>query len=139
MGKKSNFVDLIIKHEGLEPNQTPFRITDPKMSKWTSMFDDTIKLKLNPKASKSKGRENFLYTEKPEDVQRGVEEQFKRYKKRKAGISVEDAVKIFDQSGSDGKLKFLKKQGIDTKKKLDDYVKNTDMEMLSDELERQLT
>lgn len=133
-----NFIDLIMQHEDLEPGQTPFRITSPKMAEWTSMFDDSIKLKLNPKAKKSKGRENFLYTENPEDVKSGVEEQFRRYRQRNPEITVEDAIKIFDQTGAKGKLKFLKDNGIDTQKKLLEYVLNSSVENLSDEMEGQL-
>ena len=122
-------VQAVLKHENLEPNQTPFRITDDdaklpkgkrKMREWTSMFDKTIKTRLNPNAKKSKGRENFIYTEKAEDVEPAVHEQFRLYAEREPDITVEGAVRKFDQTGADGKLKFLSKEGIDTKKKLKD-------------------
>lgn len=126
MADKKKFTSLIMQHEGLEPGQTPFRITDKSMKNWTSMFDDTIKTRLNPKAKKSPGRENFLYTQKPEDVEPAVREQFRRYDKRKKGISVEDAVRTFDQTGADGKLDYLKKNGIDPKSRLADHLKDED-------------
>jgi len=120
----ADFVDLIIKQEGLEPFQTPFRITDPSMRKWVSMFDDTMRLKLNPKAKKGEGRDNFLYLLNQEDLKPAVAEQFRRYysKPKKYGlpenVSVADAVKKFDHSNPAGKLKFLQQNGIDTSRPL---------------------
>ena len=131
------FIKKVIEHEGLEPYQTPFRINkdNPKMKDWTSMFDDTIKTKLNPKAKKSKGRENFLYAEKKEDVEPAVTEQFDRYHKRKKDITIEDAIKIFDQTGAEDKLKFLEKDGIKRKSKISDLKNQDDLE---DEMTRQM-
>ena len=102
------------------------------------MYDDTIKTKLNPKAKKSKGRENFLYTEKPEDVKPAVEEQFRRYGERKKDITVEEAVKTFDQTGAEGKLKYLKQNGIDPKSKLGEHILSRKDKELGDEMKRQL-
>ena len=113
------FIDLVLKHEGLAPGQTPFRITDPSMKKWTSMFDDTIKVKLNPQAAKKPGTENFLYTERPEDVPPAVTEQFRRYNAKPKkyalpeNVTIEQAVRLFDQSGADGKIKYLRQFGVD--------------------------
>lgn len=137
------FVKKVIEHEGLEPNQTPFRITNPKMGKWTSMFDNTRKIKLNPNAKKSKGREKFLYTEKAEDVEPAVAEQFSRYQGRKKDITVEEAVRTFDHTGADGKLEYLKKSGIDRKAKLADLRSQDDEEEskndIGKEVVRQIT
>ena len=133
-----DFVDLVIQHEGVKGNQTPFRITDPKMGKWTSMFDDTIRTKLDPGAKKAPGTENFLYTQDPKDVKPAVHEQFRRYDERTPGITVEDAVRIFDQSGAAGKLKFLQQNGIDPKSKIKDHVLNREQEELGSEMVRQL-
>lgn len=129
------FIKKTIEHEGLEPNQTPFRITSEKMRNWTSMFDDTIKTKLNPKAKKSKGRENFLYVEKKEDVEPAVSEQFSRYEKRKPDITVDEAVRTFDQTGAEGKLKYLEENGIKRKTKIKDLKYQDE---LGDEMVRQL-
>jgi hypothetical protein len=112
------FVGGVIAHEGLEPFQTPFRITNDKMKKWVSMFDNTLKIKLNPKAQKGKGRQNFLYLENQEDLIPAVTEQFRRYMERKPDITIEDAVRKFDQTGANGKLQFLQAQGIDTNQPL---------------------
>lgn len=132
------FVKKVIEHEGLEPNQTPFRITDPKMGKWTSMFDNTKKIKLNPAAKKSPGREKFLYTQNAEDVEPAVSEQFTRYQKRNPAITVEDAVKTFDQTGAKGKLEYLKKNGIDAKAKLADLRSQDDEEESTNEIGKEV-
>jgi hypothetical protein len=119
-----DFTDIILKHENLEPKQTPFRITDPSMKKWVSMFDDTMKLKLDPKAKKSEGREEFLYLQNQEDLKPAVTEQFRRYYtnprkyKLSKDVSVAEAVRKFDQTGADGKIEYLKQNGIDTSKPL---------------------
>lgn len=116
----SKFIDSIIEHEGVKGNQTPFRITDPKMRKWVSMFDKTNKIELDPNAKKAPGTENFLYTKRPEDVKPAVAEQFRLYAEREPGITVERAVRKFDQTGADGKLKFLEGRGISRKARLQD-------------------
>lgn len=113
-----------MQHEGLEPNQTPFRITSPDMGKWTSMFDDTIGIQLDPDAKKGKGRQNFLYLKNQSDLLPAISEQFRRYaenpKKYKLPMipTVSDAVRKFDQSGADGKLSFLQSRGIDSEQPL---------------------
>lgn len=126
----------IIQHEGLLPNQTPFRITDPTMNKWVSMFDSTNKIMLNPNIKKPKGRENFLYTMNPEDVHPAVMEQLRLYATRDPSITLEKAMKTFDQTGSKGKLKFLQAQGYDTKAPLTSFLapKPTSISPLSDTL-----
>ena len=131
----NDFVQAVIAHEGLEPNQTPFRITNPAMKNWTSMFDNTIKIKLNPQAKKSKGRENFLYVQNQADVVPAVAEQFKRYAQRSPGISIADAVKIFDQTGAAGKLQYLQGKGIDPRAKLQQLI---EQQALAAELQRQI-
>jgi len=130
-----DFVQAVIAHEGLEPGQTPFRITSPGMANWTSMFDDTIKVRLNPKAKKSKGRENFLYVQNQADVAPAVAEQFKRYSKRNPGISISDAVRIFDQTGAAGKLQYLQSKGFNPKTQLQQLI---EQQALAQELQRQV-
>lgn len=111
---------LVMKHEGLEPYQTPFRITDPSMKKWTSMFDDTLRVKLNPNAVKGEGRQNFLYLQRQEDLVPAIAEQFRRYatNPKKYGLptnpTVAEAIKKFDQTGAAGKIRFLESQGANT-------------------------
>jgi len=133
-----DFTDLVMAHENLQPNQTPFRITGKKMAGWTSMFDDTIKIPLDPKAKKAKGTENFLYTKQPGHVKPAVEEQFRRYGERKKDITVDEAVRIFDQTGAEGKLKYLKKNGIDPKSKLGEHILSRSQKEIGDEMKRQL-
>jgi len=113
-----HFGRSIVEHEGLEPYQTPFRITKPSMAKWTSMFDDTMKFKLNPNAKKGNLRQNFLYAVNQDDIQPAVIEQFRRYSERNPDISIADAIRIFDQTGAKGKIEYIKKQGISPKAKL---------------------
>lgn len=115
---KQSLINAILQHENLEPLQTPFRITDPKMAEWTSMFDSTTPIALNPSATKSKGREKFLYLQNQADLEPAVQEQFNRYLKRNPEITIQDAIKIFDQSGAAGKLKFLQGKGFDPAAKL---------------------
>jgi len=116
-----HFANVIIQHEGLEPYQTPFKITDPKMAKWTSMFDDTMKFKLNPKAKKGAKRQNFLYAVNQADIAPAIIEQFRRYSVRNPNITIANALKIFDQTGAKGKIEHMEKVGgIDTKSKLKD-------------------
>lgn len=111
---------LVMQHEGLEPFQTPFRITDPSMKKWTSMFDDTLRVKLNPNAVKGEGRQNFLYLQRQEDLVPAIAEQFRRYatnpKKYKLpdNPTVAQAIKKFDQTGAAGKIRFLEENGVST-------------------------
>lgn len=121
---QETLVSQVIQHEGLAPFQTPFRITHPSMNKWTSMFDDTIKLPLDKKTPKPKGRENFLFVKKQEDVPKGINEWFKRraVNPKKYGMSkdvtIAEAMAQFDQSGLAGKLLFLTKSGVDINTKL---------------------
>lgn len=116
------FIDLILEHEGLEEFQTPFRIMSPKMGRWVSMFDDTIKIRLNPDAVKSPGREKFLYTVNAQDVKRAVEEQFRRYARLHPTMTIADTVKIFDQTGSKTKNRFLEFNDVDTTQILADII-----------------
>lgn len=133
---EADFADLIVKHEGLEPGQTPFRITNPEMAKWKTIHGK----KINHKAVKSKGRENFFYLEKPDEVKPAVEQQFKNYYQVPAKYNlpsnptVEQAVRVFDQSGADGKLKMLKDNGVDVSQPLSNIFNQTE---LARELDRQ--
>src|SRR3990167_9077070 len=122
-----HFVDLIIQHEGLEEYQTPFRITSPEMAQWKTIHGK----KISVNAKKSKGREKFIYLENKEDIPVAVRRQFINYSKtpQKYGIkpvnpTIEEGVRVFDQTGAEGKIKFLKSKGIDTKAKLKDVLSN---------------
>ena len=118
---------LVMEHEGLEPFQTPFRITSDKMGKWKTMFDDTIKLELDPNAKKGKGRQKFLYLKNQEDLLPAISEQFRRYSAnpKQYGLSetptIEEAIRKFDQTGADGKIKFLEENGLNTSRLLEEF------------------
>ena len=117
-----NFTDLVIEHEDLVPFQTPFRITSDGMGKWVSMFDDTLTVQLDPAFNKPEDRKNFLFLKNQDDLSPAVEEQFRRYAERNPGISITDAIRIFDQTGADGKIDFLKKRGINTDAQLSSVI-----------------
>jgi len=112
---------LMVRHEGLVEKQTPFRITDPSMEKWTSMFDSTIRAPLDPKAKKPKGREKFLFVPEGGDVPGMVQEQMRRYSERNPKWSLAQGVEKFDQTGAKGKLKFLAEEGHPGKRPLSYY------------------
>ena len=105
---------LLIKHEGLEPGQTPFRITSPKMKQWKTIHGFPV----NAKAKPSKGRENFLYVD-PKNVAPAIQAQLGLYHNFSGDYglnenpTIGDALKVFDQSGYKGKMSFLKKNGVD--------------------------
>jgi hypothetical protein len=111
-----NFLQGVIQHEGLEPYQTPFRITSEAMRNWKTIHG----YKINKEIVPSKGRENFIYLLNQEDLFPAVRQQFMNYatNPKKYGLpqnpTVEQAVKVFDQTGAQGKLNFLKKMGIDS-------------------------
>ena len=124
MADAPDFIDLIIQHEGLEPYQTPFKITSEEMRNWKTIHG----YKINQKAKPSKGRENFIYLEKQEELKPSVEQQFTNYvlKPKEFGLkenpTLAEAVKVFDQTGAEGKIKFLKDNGIDVNKSLLDII-----------------
>jgi len=110
----------VVAHEGLSPFQTPFRITSDKMREWNTIHGFSINKNVIP----PKGRENFIYLQKQEDVLPAVIAQFKNYavNPKKYGLpenpTIEDAIRTFDQTGAKGKLAFLKKNNIDIKTRL---------------------
>ena len=112
--------NAIATHEGLEPFQTPFKITNDEMRKWNTIHG----FKINKKVVPSKGREGFLYLQRQEDLMPAIIAQLKSYttKTKQFGLpdnpTIEDAIRIFDQTGAKGKLEFLQKNNIDTKFKL---------------------
>ena len=119
---KEILIPLIIRHEGLEPFQTPFRITFPEMRQWNTIHGYPINKEIVP----SKGRENFIYLQNQEDLIPAVIKQFENYmnKPKNYGLpdkpTLEEAIRIFDQTGANGKLDFLKTQGIDTSLSLEE-------------------
>lgn len=122
-------IDSLIKniliHEDLLPFQTPFRITNFSMNNWKTILGYTISH--NPKPE---GRTNFIFLTNQEDVFKSVKQQFLNYNYNpdKYGIgpdpTIEQAIRLFDQTGSDGKIKFLKEkiQDFDETKPLEDLI-----------------
>ena len=106
------------------------------MAQWNTIHG----YKIDKKAAKSKGRENFFYLKNADEVKPAVEKQFKNYYQVPAKYSlpsnptVEQAVRKFDQTGADGKLKMLKDNGIDVNQPLANVFTQTDLER---ELDRQ--
>lgn len=121
----NTIVNLIIKHEGLLPKQTPFRITNPEMKKWTTIHG----FKIDNTTPKPKGRENFIFLANAEDVPKAIKKQLMNYanKPSRYGLnhepSLKEALSIFDQTGVQGKLKFLIEQlpTLDITKKLSSF------------------
>ena len=102
-------VNLIIKHEGLLPKQTPFRITSPAMKNW----DTILGFKVNKNAVKPKGRENFIFLVNQEDVAKAIKKQFSNYATTPSKYEFEspptlkDALAKFDHTGVEGKIQFM--------------------------------
>jgi hypothetical protein len=107
------FINAIIQHEGLEPYQTPFRITSPEMRKWKTIHGFEIDWEKN-----KKGRKNFIYLKRQEDLIPAIKQQFINYMttpekyKLPKNVTIADAIKKFDQTGAEDKLKFLESKGI---------------------------
>lgn len=104
-----NILSLILKHEGLLPKQTPFRITNNTMKKW-----DTIHgFKIDKSANIPENRKNFIFLQNPTDVPKAVKKQFYNYATNptKYGlpktVTLKDALLKFDQTGAMGKMKYL--------------------------------
>lgn len=107
-----SLVNAIVSHEGLLPKQTPFRITSPAMGNWNTIHGFEID-KTSPRPS---NRRNFIFLKNPEDVPKAVKQQFLNYRNKPSryGLSaeptLEEAIRVFDQTGADGKISFLKKK-----------------------------
>lgn len=120
-------VQKIMQHEGLLPKQTPFRITNPSMRKWKTIHGFVI----DNTTPKPKGRENFIFLKNAEDVPKAIEAQLRRYalKPKQYGLkstpSLEDALRVFDQSGVNGKLAFLRNAipNLNTNMPLNSFIK----------------
>lgn len=102
----------VLRHEGLLPKQTPFRITNPAMRKWKTIHGFPIDHNPNAPAN----RKNFIYLQRAEDVFPAVKKQFERYRDNPARYGLPsnptlgDALGVFDQSGVAGKKAFLQKE-----------------------------
>jgi len=108
----TDIIQSILRHESLIPGQTPFRITNPSMKNWNKIHG--FQIDKNPNAPSN--RQNFLFLKNPNEVPMAVKKQFENYayNPQKYGLPInptlEDALRLFDQSGVGGKMNFLKKQ-----------------------------
>ena len=103
-------INLIMRHEGLEPKQTPVRITSNKMRQWNHVLGfDIDKDYLHDPA-----RGNFFYLEDPSKVDDLIKKIFRLYTiyPQKYGLPKNPTLKQclykFDQTGAKGKIAFLK-------------------------------
>lgn len=107
---QDDLIRHILQHEGLIEKQTPFRYTNETMKKWDTIhgfeIDKTTPVPFN--------RRNFIFLKNPSDVPMAVKKQFENYLKKpsKYGLpknpTLEDAIRVFDQSGADSKIQYLK-------------------------------
>ena len=125
----TNIVQWILKHEGVSGNKTPTLITNPDMRNWTRLLNrkgdpnSGFKIKKDPKSK-------FIHLENPGDVPKAVVEQFRRYEanpkkyeKLPPNPTLAQAIRVFDQSGATGKIKFLQDHipGLDVNRPLKDF------------------
>ncbi len=119
-------VQNVLTHENLDSKQTPFRITNKKMRNWDTIYGFKIDKAFQPPANKK----NFLYLKNQKDVVPAVTALFKKYNENPTKYNLpenptlEQAIRMFDQSGANGKIAFLKKAipGLDVTKKLKDFI-----------------
>lgn len=106
----NNIIQAILQHESLVPGQTPFRITNPNMKKWNKIHG--FQIDKNPEAPMN--RQNFIFLKNPNEVPIAVKKQFENYayNPQKYGLpknpTLEDALRLFDQTGAKGKMAFIK-------------------------------
>lgn len=106
-----DILNTVLRHEALLNGQTPFRITNPSMKKWNTIHG--FEIDKNPQAPSN--RQNFIFLKNPQEVPLAVKKQFVNYANnpQKYGLpnnpTLEDAIRTFDQSGSNGKMNFIKK------------------------------
>lgn len=109
-----DLVDAILYHEGVIPFQTPLKYsTDPtlraKMMKWNTVHGCEV-----DKTIKKGNRKNFFFLKRQEDVPLVVKRQFIKYVTNPSQFSlpknatIGQLIRYFDQSGADGKIKFLR-------------------------------
>jgi len=105
------FIQLIINHEGVTGNQTPFRITNPDMKRWHTILGFPIY-----KGPVPFFRKNFIHLKNPSDVKKAVKQQFIEYHENPSAYNLppnptlKDAIKKFDQSGTaNDKIAYIKK------------------------------
>ena len=108
----NDFINAILTHEGLLEGQTPFRITNPKMREWNTIHG----FQIDKETPIPQNRRNFIFLRNPHEVPLAVKKQFENYVNypSRYGMNqsptIEEAIRIFDQTGADGKIRFLKRK-----------------------------
>jgi len=103
-----SLISVVMIHEGLVEGQTPFRYTSESMRGWNNIHGFEI-----DKTPRSDKRRNFIFLKNPQDVPLAIKAQFAKYVKspNKYGWdhipSLGEALAKFDQTGVEGKKKFL--------------------------------
>ena len=124
--------DISFQTEGLLPGQTPLRITNPTMRKWTTIQGVPI----DKSAVIPPDRQNFFFV-RPEQVKDVIHNQWKAYFKNPAkyGLSEEstltDVIKKFDQTNPANKLNLLQKMGINVNDTIKTIRENFDLSAIN--------
>ncbi len=101
---------LIFQHEGLLPNQTPLRITNPTMRNWNTIHGFPID-KTSPRPN---NRKNFFFLQNVEDVPKAIRQQFVNYYTNpskyqlSSNPTLAEAISKFDQERPQDKMKYIK-------------------------------
>jgi hypothetical protein len=120
----------VLQHEGVgNQGKTPFRITNKRMRSWTRYKPNKDHIGFPIDQDKTSGS-NFLYFKNPSDVITAIKMQFSNYANNPSryGLpqspTLENAIRKFDQSGADSKIKFLKNHiaGLDVRKPLKSFL-----------------
>lgn len=106
-GKIDDFVGAIIKHEGVTGGKTPMKITNHTMRTW----DNLLGYPIDKEKTNTSG---FIHLKNPQDVHKVVKQQLKNYAQNPAkyglprNVTLETALKRFDQTGAHHKIAFIK-------------------------------
>jgi len=104
-------VNEILKHENLIPGQTPFRITNPQMREWNTIHG----FEIDKTSPRPENRKNFFFLKNHDEIPQSVKIQFKKYSLYpqdyglKPNPTLKEGIEVFDQTGSAGKITYLKK------------------------------
>lgn len=119
-------VKHMVDHEGLVPHQTPFKITNPEMRKWTRIMGFPVNK--HPKAPRD--RRNFFYLKNHQDVIPAVTKLLESYANNPEKYNLPDnptlrqAIRKFDQTNATHKIRYLKEQipDLDLDRPLSDFL-----------------
>ena len=105
-------INIIMSHEGLEPKQTPVRITSRKMRNW----DHVLGFDIDKNYQRDPARGNFFYLQDASKVDDLIKKIFRLYSiyPQKYGLprkpTLKQCIHKFDQTGAKGKIAYLKKK-----------------------------